>query len=248
MPQPGAYSFRRKWEDENEETAVMLLQADWNATPQCFSSIRRSWERCRELGLFRAHPARLELLEQEELERRKDQHIFFVHLAANELNILRRAIAGTSGMALLADPQGTILDGRGDSGFVGKAKRISLRPGSTWSEVLEGTNAIGTALVEQQHHAGQELGTAADAAVPADHDRRFETSGRGNQSVGIHPDPGPDRRNTGHLRGCEESAGARLDAAATGHGENRALLGEPAWRPRPAGRLPSAPQLAGNSA
>jgi transcriptional regulator of acetoin/glycerol metabolism len=150
MPQPGAYSFRRKWEDENEETAVMPLQADWNATPQCFSSIRRSWERCRELGLFRAHPARLELLEQEELERRKDQHIFFVHLAANELNILRRAIAGTAGMVLLADPQGTILDGRGDSGFVGKAKRIALRPGATWSELLEGTNAIGTALVEQQ--------------------------------------------------------------------------------------------------
>ena len=128
----------------------MLLQADRSAAPRCFSPIVRSWERCRELGLLRAHPARLELLEPEELERRKDQHIFFVHLAANELNILRRAIAGTSGMALLADPQGTILDGRGDSGFVGKAKRISLRPGATWSEVLEGTNAIGTALVEQQ--------------------------------------------------------------------------------------------------
>ena len=128
----------------------MLLQADRGAASQCFSPIVRSWERCRELGLFRAQPARLELLEPEELERRKDQHIFFVHLAANELNILRRAIAGAAGMVLLADPQGTILDGRGDSGFVGKAKRIALRPGATWSEVLEGTNAIGTALVEQQ--------------------------------------------------------------------------------------------------
>ena len=128
----------------------MLLQGDRSAPPQCFSPIVRSWERCRELGLFSAQPARLELLEPGELERRKEQHIFFVHLAANELNVLRRAIAGTAGMVLLADPQGTILDGRGDSGFVGKAKRISLRPGATWSEVLEGTNAIGTALVEQQ--------------------------------------------------------------------------------------------------
>jgi transcriptional regulator of acetoin/glycerol metabolism len=150
MPWPGTCLFSGKWENENEETAIMLLHADRSAAPQCFSPVTRSWERCRELGLFRARPARLELLEQGELERRKEQHILFVHLAANELNILCRAIAGTGGMVLLADPQGTILDGCGDSGFIGKAKRISLCPGATWSEILEGTNAIGTALVEQQ--------------------------------------------------------------------------------------------------
>ncbi len=128
----------------------MLLSADQSAAPQCLSPIARSWVRCRDLGLSRANPPSLDLLAQVELEGRKDQHRILVHLAANELIILRRAITGGDGIVLLADPNGTILDGCGESSFAGKAQRVSLLPGATWSEGSEGTNAIGTALMERR--------------------------------------------------------------------------------------------------
>jgi transcriptional regulator of acetoin/glycerol metabolism len=128
----------------------MLLTGDRSPAPPCLSPIARSWERCTSLGLFRTTPASLDLLAQSELNRRKGQHRILVQLAESELDILRRAIAGADAMVLLADPQGTILDGCGENNFVGKAQRVSLRPGATWSELVEGTNAIGTALEEQQ--------------------------------------------------------------------------------------------------
>lgn len=150
MPQIQSCSFRSKWEDENGEAAILLLSAEPSAAPQCFSPIARSWERCRELGLVRANPASFELLAERELKRRKEQHRILVQLAAAELGVLRGAITGAEGVVLLADSAGTILDGCGDSGFMEKAKRVLLRPGATWSEMLEGTNAIGTALEEQR--------------------------------------------------------------------------------------------------
>lgn len=129
---------------------MLLLSADRSAAPQCLSPIARSWERCRELGLVRANSPSLDLLVESELKRRKEQHRTLVHLATNELSVLRRAITGADGVVLLADPDGTILDGCGDTGFMEKAQRVSLRPGATWSEVREGTNAIGTAMEERR--------------------------------------------------------------------------------------------------
>lgn len=129
---------------------MLLLSADRSAAPQCLSPIARSWERCRQLGLVRAHTASLQLLADRELTRRKEQHRVLVQLAANEVSIMRRALTGADGVALLAGPDGTILDGCGDSGFLERAQRVALRPGATWTEGCEGTNAIGTALEEMR--------------------------------------------------------------------------------------------------
>jgi sigma-54 dependent transcriptional regulator, acetoin dehydrogenase operon transcriptional activator AcoR len=150
MPQSDPCSFRSKWENENEETAISLLSADSSAAPPCYSPIARSWQRCKELGLVRATRACMDLISESELKRRKDDHQTLLQLAANEFSILQRAITGADGIILLADPSGTILDGCGNSGFVERAQSVSLRSGATWSEMYEGTNAIGTALVERR--------------------------------------------------------------------------------------------------
>ena len=126
------------------------LSADRSAAPQCLSPIAASWERCRQHGLLRVTLASLDLLAESELKRRKEQHRTLVQLAENELCVLRRAITGADGLVLLADPDGTILDGCGDNSFVEKAQRVSLRPGAIWSEIRAGTNAIGTALEERR--------------------------------------------------------------------------------------------------
>jgi transcriptional regulator of acetoin/glycerol metabolism len=52
-------------------------------------------------------------------------------------------------MVLLADSEGVILHSIGDPDFVDQAQKVYLKPGGIWSEGVNGTNAIGTALEEQ---------------------------------------------------------------------------------------------------
>lgn len=52
-------------------------------------------------------------------------------------------------MVILADSGGLLLHTLGDAAFLDRASRVALRPGATWHEQYRGTNAIGTAMVEQ---------------------------------------------------------------------------------------------------
>jgi len=62
---------------------------------------------------------------------------------------LYHEICGTSSMVLLADRDGVVLHSIGDPDFVDHAQKVYLKPGGIWSESVNGTNAIGTALEEQ---------------------------------------------------------------------------------------------------
>jgi hypothetical protein len=62
---------------------------------------------------------------------------------------LYEQIIHTSSMVLLTDAGGVVLHSIGDPGFVGRADKVSLKPGGVWAEGVRGTNAIGTALVEE---------------------------------------------------------------------------------------------------
>lgn len=62
---------------------------------------------------------------------------------------LYEQIQDTSSMVILADKTGVILHSIGDRDFSNRADLVSLRSGGVWSEEVQGTNAIGTALVEQ---------------------------------------------------------------------------------------------------
>jgi transcriptional regulator of acetoin/glycerol metabolism len=62
---------------------------------------------------------------------------------------LYHEICGSSSMVLLADSEGVILHSIGDPDFVDQAQKVYLKPGGIWSEGVNGTNAIGTALEEK---------------------------------------------------------------------------------------------------
>ena len=63
---------------------------------------------------------------------------------------LYEQIHDSSSMVILADASGIILHSLGDTDFVQRAGKVALQPGGIWSEPIRGTNAIGTALVEQR--------------------------------------------------------------------------------------------------
>ncbi len=52
-------------------------------------------------------------------------------------------------VVILADNRGTLMHTLGDPHFVSKAERVSLSAGASWREEHRGTNAIGTAIAEE---------------------------------------------------------------------------------------------------
>lgn len=112
--------------------------------------IIRSWQRCRQVGLSAEQRSQeVERLEQRLLAERREQHLALISHAEPVMETLYEQIRNTGSMVLLADPQGFILHALGDADFVEKAQRVALTPGASWAEESKGTNAIGTAVVEQ---------------------------------------------------------------------------------------------------
>ena len=66
------------------------------------------------------------------------------------METLFEQIANTHSMVLLTSAMGVVVHSLGDSDFLEKASQMALTPGVDWSEGSKGTNAIGTALREEQ--------------------------------------------------------------------------------------------------
>ena len=79
-----------------------------------------------------------------------DENRFLFQHAAPIMETLYGQIVNTHSMVVLTSAQGMVLHSLGDSDFLEKASRVALVPGMDWSEKTKGTNAIGTALSEEE--------------------------------------------------------------------------------------------------
>jgi transcriptional regulator of acetoin/glycerol metabolism len=111
--------------------------------------IERSWVRCADTGLSLELTPAIARIEQQALLELQDKNSRLLRQAMPEMESLHSQISGTHSMILLTDAGGTILHALGDSQFVSKAQSVALQPGASWREDVAGTNAIGTALVEE---------------------------------------------------------------------------------------------------
>ncbi|MDB5938910.1 MAG: acoR4, partial [Polaromonas sp.] len=84
------------------------------------------------------------------LARTLEENRFLLLHAAPAMETLYEQIANTHSMVLLTSAKGVVLHSLGDSDFLEKASQVALTPGVDWSEGSKGTNAIGTALREEQ--------------------------------------------------------------------------------------------------
>ncbi len=113
--------------------------------------ICRSWTRClKEYGLAPENDARTDCLGREQLEERQHSLADFLAICRLEITNLLRYTAGTGHDLLLADSHGIVLNYSGDQRFNAMAKKLGLQLGSLWGESHQGTNAIGTCLVDGQ--------------------------------------------------------------------------------------------------
>lgn len=138
-PAPAQLKSARRRLDERGEVDDTLLG----------DALARSWRRSLAGGLpprgrvFGAMHA-----SAPQLARSRERSAPLLAHAGPVLDLVMPAVAAASGLLLLADDEGTVLQATGDDRFADRAGRVALRPGARWSEALRGTNGIGTALAD----------------------------------------------------------------------------------------------------
>ncbi len=85
-----------------------------------------------------------------ELHGALEENRFLFQHAAPVMETLYDQIINTHSMVVLTSSKGMILHSLGDNDFLEKASQVALTPGMDWSERSKGTNAIGTALTEEE--------------------------------------------------------------------------------------------------
>ena len=116
---------------------------------QHLGAIRQSHERCTALGLSRTLQPDHAPLGRADLGVVRERHQRLHAHAAPVMEMLFGQIEGTQSMVVLCDSAGTIIHSIGDDDFLSRAAKVALQPGVNWSEPTKGTNAVGTALIEE---------------------------------------------------------------------------------------------------
>jgi len=113
------------------------------------SPIDLSWGRC--VNQFNLDPSRLyspTLVDRSQLKECQSQHEELVEIARAEMDSLYEQISGSGYALLLTDASGVILCEKIDPALKQMFRSAGLTVGADWSEQREGTNGIGTCIVE----------------------------------------------------------------------------------------------------
>ena len=139
------------------------------------SSLAASW--CRSAlhhGLDPATERRGERIEAGRLATLRQANGELLAAAVPVLDNLFGSVGRTGCCVILSDLDGVVLEARSGAGDAGMFDAIGLTPGAEWSEAAEGTNGIGTCLVEarpvtvmrSEHFASRNIGVSCmDAPV-----------------------------------------------------------------------------------
>jgi transcriptional regulator of acetoin/glycerol metabolism len=131
------------------------------------SALAASWRRSGALhALDPASIAPSQRLPEEEIARSREGMGSLLGAAQASIDRLFLAIGGVGCSVVLADPNGVIIDRRGAPGDDDMFDGSGLWIGGVWSEQYEGTNGIGTCIVDQR-------------AVTIDRDQHFFTRNSG---------------------------------------------------------------------
>ena len=112
-------------------------------------AIDQSHERCAALGVSRIERPDHSPMGRSDLALARERNLRLHDHAAPVMEMLYEQIVNTESMVVLCDATGTIIHSIGDDDFLARASKVALQPGVNWSEHTKGTNAIGTALIEE---------------------------------------------------------------------------------------------------
>jgi sigma-54 dependent transcriptional regulator, acetoin dehydrogenase operon transcriptional activator AcoR len=141
--------------------------------------ITRSWIRC--LNDYQLDPgtcAEPEVVASIELQERQARLADVQAVAKVEMANLYQQLAGSGYAIMLTDREGVLLNYFGDPAFTHAASKTGLAQGAVWSERVQGTNGMGTCLVERrpitvhrdEHYLSRNIGLSCAAAPIFDHE------------------------------------------------------------------------------
>ena len=147
-------------------------KSDQRYGPGADPSIARSWQRC--LDDYHLDPAQAmapTVLEHARVLESRERLQQVLTIAGGEMNSLHQQLSGGNAV-LLTDARGVILNCVTQDGERKIFERAGLWLGADWSEAREGTNGIGTCLVERQsvtihrdeHFRGRHTGLTCSAS------------------------------------------------------------------------------------
>ncbi|MDQ2821834.1 MAG: sigma-54-dependent Fis family transcriptional regulator [Pseudomonadota bacterium] len=142
------------------------------------SCITTSWIRC--LNDYQLDPDSRrdpEVVGHAELLQRQDSLADLRTFAEAEMANLYQQLAGSGYAIMLTDRDGVLLNFFGDPGFTHAASKTGLMQGAIWSEQVQGTNGMGTCLVErrpisvhqEEHYLSRNIGLSCSAAPIFNH-------------------------------------------------------------------------------
>jgi transcriptional regulator of acetoin/glycerol metabolism len=133
---------------------VNRVRAAVNSDEAGRSSIVASWRRCAfNYGLDPGGKAPRLSLSGAELRDSRQRIEPLLHAATPTLDRLQTVVLGMGCCILVAGLDGVPVHWRGRDADLGDLRRLGLWPGIDWSERNEGTNGIGTCLVEKREIA-----------------------------------------------------------------------------------------------
>ena len=115
-------------------------------------AITRSWRRC--LDQYQLDPASRRAPNVVEQPRLQDHRAPLEHIIAEahwQMSSLHQQLGRDGHVVLLTDARGVAIDSVFNESERTEVQRSGLWLGSVWSEDYEGTNGVGTCLVERQH-------------------------------------------------------------------------------------------------
>ncbi|AUG10155.1 sigma-54-dependent Fis family transcriptional regulator [Pseudomonas sp. S09G 359] len=159
--------------DHFSRHAQQVLTVARGRDPSSDPSIARSWLRC--LEDYHLDPAQTiapTVLEHGRLLESRERLQQVLSIAGNEMNSLHQQLSGAGHAVLLTDARGVILNCVTAPSERKIFERAGLWLGADWSEASEGTNGIGTCLVERQsltihrdeHFRGRHTGLTCSAS------------------------------------------------------------------------------------
>ncbi|WP_100332131.1 sigma-54-dependent Fis family transcriptional regulator [Bacillus xiapuensis] len=110
------------------------------------SEILNSWAHSKELGVNPYQQQISEMIDPNELMKRREQNEQLLTLASPKIASLYNFLQESKTVLSLTDQYGTIIQTKGEPGTIKRAETLNIYDGGTWSEQSAGTNAVGVTL------------------------------------------------------------------------------------------------------
>lgn len=168
--------------ERNIHHSAMVINTIQSPSSAVNSPIAASWFRsAMKFGLNPEVSRKQDLMLGSELAVERDKHGALLAVARPILDNVFRSVGGTGCCVILTSCDGLILESRTSAAEADDFEDARLTPGANWSEAKEGTNGIGTCLIDErpvtiyrdQHFYEKNIGMSCVDAPVRDHRGRL---------------------------------------------------------------------------